>query len=431
MPEIHFYLANKRDISPINLVFSHDGHRYRIPTKLSVPAEFWNADLQRVKDTKNFDDCTWMNRKLNTMRESITALLRDANENDRYYTVEELSSIVRAIIKPNAKNNKGTLFLSYAREYLKNKQVATNTKRRYNTTLNLVDRYQLEKNIQLGFFDINMSFYNSFQRWMYNQDLSVNYFGGAIKDIKVIHKSAKSDGLHKLVLPEEFVRVTEETDAVYLSNNELLSLHDLVINEDLVLDAINLKLIKPSLLKVKGNMERMIDSLVECRDSFLIGCYTAMRFCDYTDLNVISYRDEYVTRRSEKTGIMVVIPMHQVVREIMERRGDVLPNHVSNQKMNSQLKKLCMLAKISTLVEIVKSKGGKKFRKVYKKWQVVSTHTARRSFCTNAYLANMNLLDIATFSGHKTIKSLLKYIRATPIETAIKSKDSGFWRIER
>ena len=68
--------------------------------------------------------------------------------------------------------------------------------------------------------------------------------------------------------------------------------------------------------------------------------------------------------------------------------------------------------------EIEQTKGGRKV--VYKrpKYEMIKTHTARRSFCTNAYLTKMDTLDIMALSGHKTETDFLKYIKVTGKERA-------------
>ena len=57
------------------------------------------------------------------------------------------------------------------------------------------------------------------------------------------------------------------------------------------------------------------------------------------------------------------------------------------------------------------------------KYQLIKTHTARRSFCTNAYKAGMDCLDIMALSGHTTEKSFLRYIKVTQEER----QDCGAW----
>jgi hypothetical protein len=52
------------------------------------------------------------------------------------------------------------------------------------------------------------------------------------------------------------------------------------------------------------------------------------------------------------------------------------------------------------------------------KWEMVMTHTARRSFCTNMYLRGIPTPTIMAISGHRTEKNFYKYIKADGMEHA-------------
>jgi hypothetical protein len=53
-----------------------------------------------------------------------------------------------------------------------------------------------------------------------------------------------------------------------------------------------------------------------------------------------------------------------------------------------------------------------------RKWEMIMTHTSRRSFCTNMYLRGVPNPTIMAISGHKTEKNFMKYIKATGVEHA-------------
>ncbi len=59
------------------------------------------------------------------------------------------------------------------------------------------------------------------------------------------------------------------------------------------------------------------------------------------------------------------------------------------------------------------------FKKKVVKADLIKTHTARRSGCTNMYLAGIPVIDIMKISGHKTEREFLKYIRIGKEETAM------------
>ena len=62
--------------------------------------------------------------------------------------------------------------------------------------------------------------------------------------------------------------------------------------------------------------------------------------------------------------------------------------------------------------------GGKLVTETFEKWEQVSSHTGRRSFCTNMYKRGLPTLMIMSVSGHKTEKSFLKYIKVKQSEHA-------------
>ena len=57
------------------------------------------------------------------------------------------------------------------------------------------------------------------------------------------------------------------------------------------------------------------------------------------------------------------------------------------------------------------------------KYAWITSHTCRRSFCTNEFLAGTPVELIMKISGHKSIKDFYKYIRITPEEAAQKIKE--------
>jgi integrase len=93
--------------------------------------------------------------------------------------------------------------------------------------------------------------------------------------------------------------------------------------------------------------------------------------------------------------------------------------------MNEYLKELCeMVPMLHTKVETdtrknpnIKTKGPT-LNKPKFKFQLVSTHTARRTFATNNYNNGISASILMKITGHKTEKSFYKYIRVTPKENA-------------
>ena len=125
-----------------------------------------------------------------------------------------------------------------------------------------------------------------------------------------------------------------------------------------------------------------------------------------------------LTIQQQKTNEFVTIPLHPVFITIWNKYNGVLPANISNQKFNDNLKDVCREAGLKERVMKSITKGGKKQTTVYEKWQLVSSHTARRSFATNLYKSGFPSISIMQITGHKTESSFLKYIKVTKEEHA-------------
>jgi integrase len=68
-------------------------------------------------------------------------------------------------------------------------------------------------------------------------------------------------------------------------------------------------------------------------------------------------------------------------------------------------------------------KGNKDIVEVKPKYAWITSHTCRRSFCTNEFLAGTPVELIMKISGHKSMKDFYKYIRITPEEAGNRIKE--------
>jgi len=69
---------------------------------------------------------------------------------------------------------------------------------------------------------------------------------------------------------------------------------------------------------------------------------------------------------------------------------------------------------------VVKSitRGGKREESKHQKWELITVHTARRSFATNAYLAGVPTISIMKITGHRTESAFMKYIKISQEQNA-------------
>ena len=131
---------------------------------------------------------------------------------------------------------------------------------------------------------------------------------------------------------------------------------------------------------------------------------------------------------SKKTKYAVVIPLHQVTKCILKKYDGSLPPSQNEQVMNRNLKELGRLCGMDEEVIFKTTKGGRMTSCKRPKYEMIKTHTARRSFCTNAYLSKMDTLDIMALSGHKTEANFLKYIKVSGKERAKRIAEHEFFQ---
>ena len=102
----------------------------------------------------------------------------------------------------------------------------------------------------------------------------------------------------------------------------------------------------------------------------------------------------------------------------MDKYDGSLPNAISDQKMNDYLKEIAEKAKLTEIIIKAQTRGGSKTETSHNKWELVTVHTARRSFATNAFLAGVPSISIMKITGHRSEKSFLKYIKITQEQNA-------------
>ncbi|OQP63321.1 hypothetical protein A3860_25880 [Niastella vici] len=159
------------------------------------------------------------------------------------------------------------------------------------------------------------------------------------------------------------------------------------------------------------------------RDDFVLGCLTGLRFSDFSVLESPDIRGEYLFKKQQKSRHRVVIPLRQAAKDILGNRFKKDYEPLTNAEFNRHIKTVCKLAGITERVKHTYTKGNKKIDEVKPKCEWITTHTCRRSFCTNEFLAGTPVELIMKISGHKSTKDFYRYIRISPEQAAMKVKE--------
>ncbi len=275
--------------------------------------------------------------------------------------------------------------------------LSPNTIRAKKQTLRLLKDYAIEKKVELTFQNIDLNFYHSFDAFMQGKGLKGNSRGKHFKELKAVMREAAERDIpvNEAYRKKKFRVIKESVDDVYLSIEEIKKLMALKLD------------------KTKEGI----------RDLFVMACFSGLRHSDWYQIrpeNIVREDGrEMLAIKQKKTGDRIHIPIHPVVRMILAKY-DGHPRRVpSSQKFNKSIQAICKDANLGNVVLNGKS---------VEKWKEVSSHTARRSFATNAYLSrSLDVYQIMRCTGHKTESSFLKYLKLNGRDYARLAADAKFF----
>lgn len=406
---IKFYLKDAKASEPtlIYARINNGGYNFKYFTKERILPKNWSSVKQEA--LKGLNGYSSFNANLSRIKSTIYEVWNDSRiKLGNNPPIEEFKNELDKVLNPN-KVSKATKmdFFSFFKSIIEESKIGTrlnplgkpispNTIKTYVTTYQHLLDYQKTIKRKIDFNAIDLDFYLDYKKYLIeNLKLATNSIGKHIQIIKLLMNDATERGLNTNLAfkSKRFVTVREKVDSVYLKENELsiLGCYDLSA--------------EPRLEKV--------------RDLFLIGCYTGLRFSDFSIFNPKAIQERMIEIKQQKTSENIVVPIRDEVAKILDKYNGSLPTIISNQKMNLYLKEIC--EKIDCLQAketITYTKGGQSIIQNIEKYKLISTHTARRSFCTNEYLAGTPTITIMAISGHKTEKSFMRYIKVTPKEHA-------------
>ena len=121
--------------------------------------------------------------------------------------------------------------------------------------------------------------------------------------------------------------------------------------------------------------------------------------------------------KTEKTKDILSIPLNDFANDIINRHKEndkiQLPPIITNQKMNEYLKELGALAEINDTVERHRYSGNIKKTITTEKYNLITTHTARRTFVTLSLEKGFRPEVVMEMTGHKNYTTFKRYIKIT------------------
>lgn len=418
-PDPGFFLKRPKATAPTAIIIVVRINKKEILkyyTRESIVPEQWDFDKKRAMEGKYYPEGWEINLRLEKYRLKFKSIFRSMIDkkivptragiklelNQEFFDfIQRPSGLVNYFESTIARMENHKLLSVDGKPY------TTGTIKTFKTAIGHLKKFEEQNNRKIDFESIDMAFYYDYLDYFYTQNFATNGIYNPIKKLKQILNQAEQEGFH--VNPgyrnRRFVVPTEMVDKIYLTENDILKIY-----------------------KVKYELFSQIDNV---RDRFLLACCTGIRFSDYEEIreeNIFkNEHGEFVRVKASKTGVIAVIPLNWMAKEILSKYSYNLPKVIGNANFNEYLKTIGADAKLDTDTQINSTVGGKAHTETKKKHELIQTHTARRSFATNLFLAGYSNSEIMKITGHKTEVEFLKYIRVTSEEVAFKmAKDPRF-----
>lgn len=420
--KFHIVLKSNEDKTKpalIYLMYTWD-KRYKMSLGLSVLPQWWDKEKecaiitsqQKQQEQRNLKK---LNRLIEQIKERVNATFFTYQYHPKKDSWCELAGndIKRSIKKCISEIKNGEIEeeekkqitpLEYFRKVVDempkkvirrtSKIIEDKTVGHHRIVLKRVERFFNSKHWVASSFSIfDKNFEADMEHWMLGvEEYSANTVAATFSVMKIWLKQAEEEGLITDKSFHSWKSKGSDVQHIYLNEDELKAIYNLNFEE---------------ILKLHPNAK-----YEETRDIFILAAHIGIRYGDLSSLNKSNWDlvNKTVEVHTHKTGATVLVPLTSTVIEIYNKYKGKFPIPREKGKFNAQLQKIGKLAGIDQIIFIKKNIGGRIVIEEKKKYELISSHTARRSFATNLYLRCKDARLVMNFTGHTTEENFKKYI---------------------
>ena len=416
---VKFYLSKKLDRNgeaPIQVSISLKGVRLQTSVSYSIPPSKWQSSNGRVrKGCTNAKGTSYS--KINSDLAEIESSILKLENSDKEPTKELLKSTVNSALKRKKliiEEGKPVNPYDVLDEFVEiegtEKQWADNTKRKWTTFKSHLKKFR--KNFK--FSDVDEAFLSAFVQYetytLQMRDVSIQ------KDIKLFKWFLRWAQKKHYPVPDDFkdylpkFKLIDKT-VVFLTQDELKILYNYVIPEEGT---------EVELINIDGKKYKKKVTLTTCldrtRDMFCFCAYTGLRYSDMAKLTYADIKDDQLCIHTQKTNDTLVIPLNAKAKAIIAKHeyagypGNLVFPVISNQKMNDYIKEIGELCGFNEPVKFTYFQSGSRVEEVHPKYEVLTTHAARRTFVCTALALGIPANVVMKITGHSDYSAMKPYI---------------------
>ena len=383
---------SKKAIGILHVEMKFDaGLRIRRSLQMKVVMDDWIRERQRIKPQAQGA------MEVNMVLNQIEAKFQELNHRVRY-TGEQLNiqlvedEILHAFknggIRSKQKQKKPLEFFNDYIESCRHRLSASSIKAYQSAIKHLLGYSEVHRApITWDLFD--RDFGEAFIQYLTSRNISNNTVGKYVMSLKILLKQA----MLKRLLHTEFFRDYRVDKApvefVYLTSEELDAIMDLELSH-------------------VPNLERARDVLV-----FQCGC--GLRYGDILNITWANIQGDQIEIATSKTRKYVRIPLNRYTRFVVEKNEGlekpIFP--YANQVQNRLIKQLGEMIGMHQQKVKTKFVGNRQYQTLKSKFEMLTTHTARRTFITLALEKGMRPEVVMRITGHTKLSTLQRYISIT------------------
>ena len=397
MIRVSFYLNSpKSKQSPVYISITKDKDRLRFPSGLTF---LTNHVTNRSKKGKTFlikgQPHYFSYDKL--LKEIEEELINFSIEFDVVNKEYSLAEIKEKFSNKRIKKTKLEIsFFDYYDQFVAifSSRWSVGTQKHFETLKSHLEKFEeiiLKEKIQIE--NVNETIFRLFRDdyFVKYKELGNSTSNNYLKKFKQFCEYAvKKEWIQSKVHFDEFKRLIEaETFNIAIKKAELDSIISLDLSDNLKLDRV--------------------------RDLFLLEIYTGQRFSDIPQvLDLSKDVEESINIYQQKTFGKAFIPIHGVLKEHL--KNIKLKNYseiasISLQKFNMYLKEIAELVGMDKVHHWKILIGKDQISKEDFRYNLVTSHTGRRTFCTLALRSNIVREKIMKVTGHKSYEDFRKYVK--------------------
>jgi integrase len=388
-----FYLDGKKNGKPLAIIMKYTyapGQRLVYSTGTSIEPDKWNAETQRVK--RNVTGGSEINDILDVLFEEAQKQARQYRILKKPLAKGELKIFLDiAVNRLEVKTDFFGVFDRFINTESKLKSWTKGTHTKINTIRHQLTEFE-RKHGKIQLSQINEKFFTDLvEFWQNEYDLRNSTITKNLHILRWFFNWCYSNGLAGDQYRKVKVKLKEAKKKVVF------------------LDMAELKAIQEVQIPAKNSY------LEKYRDIFLFQCLTGLRFSDLKNLKVTDIHGDVIFVSTIKTGEIIEVNLNETTRAILDKyrdhqdaTGQALPVP-ANQVFNRYLKELAKLAGLVEPVTLVHYKGSRRIEETFYKWQLVCSHTARRSFITNGLTLGIGSEVLRSWTGHRTDKAFQVY----------------------